>query len=131
MEAPEAQDLLTTECSSPKHLWSKKRHVKTLIVFSGPCGAGKSTLARMECSKLKHTALVCRDDLRRMHPRYDDSDLTKTTIKLAARLLDSGGVASSMPAICMNMTESDGKQLLYYVARRWIGERLIRNWMSA
>jgi predicted kinase len=44
----------------------------------------------MERSKRKHTALICRDDLRRIHPTYDDSELTKTTIKLAARLLDGG-----------------------------------------
>jgi len=64
--------------------------VKTLIVFSGPCAAGKSTLARMEYASRTNTALLSRDSLRRRHPGYNDSDLTKALIQRAARILNKG-----------------------------------------
>jgi len=64
--------------------------VKTLIVFSGPCGAGKSTLARMEYAGRRNTVLLARDELRSQHPGYNDSDLTKAMIQRAARMLNAG-----------------------------------------
>jgi predicted kinase len=64
--------------------------VKTLIVFSGPCGAGKSTLARMEYASRRNTVLLSRDGLRRRYPGYTDSDLSKALIQRAARILNAG-----------------------------------------
>jgi len=64
--------------------------VKTLIVFSGPCGAGKSTLASIEHARQRNTVLLSRDDLRRRYAGYNDSDLTKAMIQRAARLLNAG-----------------------------------------
>jgi len=61
-----------------------------LIVFSGPCGAGKSTLARMEHAGRRSTALLSRDGLCRRYPGYNDSDLTKALIQRAARILNTG-----------------------------------------
>jgi len=61
-----------------------------LIVFSGPFGAGKSTLARMEYAKRRNAALLSRDDLRSQYPRSSESDLTKAMIRRAARILNSG-----------------------------------------
>jgi len=67
-----------------------KRPTKDLVVFSGPCGAGKSTLANLEFSKRRHTVLLSRDKLRNLHPDFNDSDLTKAMIQLAARWLNAG-----------------------------------------
>ncbi len=64
--------------------------MKTLIVFSGPCGAGKSTLAGMEYAGLRNTALLSRDDLRSEYSGYNDSDLTKAMIQRAAQMLNAG-----------------------------------------
>lgn len=68
----------------------KTRPTKDLVVFSGPCGAGKSTLANLEFSKRKHTVLLSRDRLRNLHPEFNDSDLTKAMIQFAARWLNAG-----------------------------------------
>jgi len=64
--------------------------MKTLIVFSGPCGAGKSTLARVECARRKNAAVLSRDDVRRQCPSYNDSDITKAMIQRAAGILNAG-----------------------------------------
>ena len=73
-----------------KYARNGRGQAKLLIVFSGPCGSGKSTLAKIEHCKRRHTALLSRDEVRRIHPTYDDSDLTRTMIRLAGRLLDAG-----------------------------------------
>ena len=64
--------------------------MKTLIVFSGPCGAGKSTLARMEVARRRNTVLLSRDDLRSQYPDYNEFDLTKAMIQCAAQMLNAG-----------------------------------------
>ena len=75
---------------SRKYARNVRGRAKRLIVFSGPCGSGKSTLARIEHCKRRHTVLISRDEVRKIHPTYDDSHLTKTMIQLAGRVLDAG-----------------------------------------